>query len=138
MSVNNRDKSLGERLELLCHEKQLTFVEVERVCDLSNGTLRKWVNGTVPNSASLSTVADYFKVSLDWLTGRSENRNKFEEWSKKYDVERLKNEAKTFEMLGKIKTIFSNVELVDITDEEIELLQNFVESLATIRKKYKK
>lgn len=137
MTIFKEKTLLGERIEMLCNEKKLTFVEVERACNLGNGTLRKWINGTVPNASSLGAVADYFKVSLDWLMGKSDNRSKFEEWSRKYDVERLRNEAKTFEMLGKIKQIFSNVELVDITDDEIELLQTFVESLAKIRNKYR-
>lgn len=137
MTIFKEKTLLGERIEMLCNEKKLTLVEVERACNLGNGTLRKWINGTVPNASSLSAVADYFKVSLDWLMGKSDNRSKFEEWSRKYDVERLRNEAKTFEMLGKIKQIFSNVELVDITDDEIELLQTFVESLAKIRNKYR-
>ncbi|MBC8579167.1 helix-turn-helix domain-containing protein [Zhenhengia yiwuensis] len=135
MTISKEKTLLGERIEMLCEEKKLTLVEVERACNLGNGTLRKWINGTVPNASSLSAIADYFKVSLDWLMGKSDNRSKFEEWSRKYDVERLKNEAKTFEMLGKIKQIFSNVELVDITEHELNMLQVYVEALAETRKK---
>lgn len=98
--------NLGENIKMLCAERELTFVEIERACDLGNGTIRKWVNGTTPNVGSLSAVADYFHVSVDWLLGKTENRMMFEEWNKKYNVEKLRSEAKIFDMLGKIKTVF--------------------------------
>lgn len=78
--------NIVERISLLCNEHETTFAAVERECGLSNGSIRRWATNT-PSTDKLQKVADYFRVSLDYLQGRTDykyiasenNKNSLEE-----------------------------------------------------------
>jgi len=61
--------TITERIKQLCDEKDTTFAAVERACDLSNGSIRRWEENK-PAIDKLEKVADYFGVSVDYLLGR--------------------------------------------------------------------
>lgn len=65
--------SLVKTIKMLCDERKVTFAEVEREIALSNGQIRRWDN-TSPKSETLSKVADYFHVSIDFLLGRTSKK----------------------------------------------------------------
>lgn len=46
-----------------------TVAELERLLNISNGTINKW-DKAKPSVEALSKVADYFDVSVDYLLGR--------------------------------------------------------------------
>lgn len=49
---------------------------VSRELDVSMGNISDWKNGrSVPNAVSLVKLADYFGCSVDYLLGRTENRD---------------------------------------------------------------
>lgn len=58
--------SLVKRINLLCDEHNTTFAEVERKCELSNGSIRRWDKNT-PSTDKLQKIAEYFNVSIDYL-----------------------------------------------------------------------
>lgn len=60
---------LIERIRELCFGQSITLAELERRTEISNGTIAKWEKSE-PRLGSVLKVADYFGVSLDWLTGR--------------------------------------------------------------------
>lgn len=62
-------------IKKLCGEQKITIAELERRIQLSNGQIRKWANQT-PGVDKVQKVADYFNVSIDYLLGRTENKNK--------------------------------------------------------------
>ncbi|MBY7115164.1 helix-turn-helix transcriptional regulator [Bacillus sp. 17RED48] len=62
-------------IKRLCKEKKITIAELERRIELSNGQIRKWSNQT-PGIDKVQKVADYFNVSVDYLLGRTEQKNK--------------------------------------------------------------
>lgn len=66
---------LVEKVESLCNEQKISIAALERMTGLSNGAVRRWRNST-PNTESVRIVADYFGVSVDWLLGRSQIREK--------------------------------------------------------------
>jgi transcriptional regulator with XRE-family HTH domain len=63
-----------ERIEELCIENKITVAELERRVGLGNGVIRRWKERT-PASDKLNDIADYFKVSTDYLLGRTDNPN---------------------------------------------------------------
>lgn len=63
--------TLVEKVKALCDEHEVTFAALERRLDFGNGTIRKWDNAT-PSGDKLAKVADYFRVSVDYLLGRDE------------------------------------------------------------------
>jgi len=64
--------SLVKRIKYLCDSKKVTFAEVERKINISNGQIRRW-DDVSPKSETLKKVADYFNVSTDYLLGRTDN-----------------------------------------------------------------
>ncbi|MDA2567073.1 helix-turn-helix transcriptional regulator [Bacillus cereus] len=62
-----------DRIKKLCDEQKITIAELERRIQLSNGQIRKWSNQT-PGIDKVQKVADYFKVSTDYLLGRTKKK----------------------------------------------------------------
>ncbi len=65
-----------ERFMQLLQENNITAYRVSKETGVTQTTLSDWKTGrATPRTATLRKIADYFKVSLDWLTGNSECRN---------------------------------------------------------------
>lgn len=65
--------SIYDRINGLCLASGITIADLERKCELSPASIRKWKSG-VPRVDKLGKVADYFGVSIDYLYGRSETK----------------------------------------------------------------
>lgn len=59
-----------DRIRSLANDRKVTLAELERSLNFSNGSLRKWDTST-PSGDKIEKVADYFKVSVDYLLGRT-------------------------------------------------------------------
>ena len=57
----------------LCESRGVKIGTLERQANLSNGTLNKWTDETIPNGYTLQAIADYFDVSVDYLLGREDS-----------------------------------------------------------------
>lgn len=67
-----------ERLDKLCDEKHISKRTLEKEISVANGSTAKWKKFN-PSGATLSKIADYFGVQIDYLTGDSDYRTKTEE-----------------------------------------------------------
>lgn len=68
-----------ERFMQLLQEKNITAYRVSKETGVTQTTLSDWKTGRgTPKTATLQKIADYFSVSLDWLTGKSKYRNENE------------------------------------------------------------
>lgn len=64
-----------ERLRRLREEKRKSRVVVSELCGLDSGAVRQYERGErMPTMDALVALADYFEVSLDYLTGRTNFR----------------------------------------------------------------
>lgn len=66
-----------ERLRRLREERRpvRSMATVSELCGLPVGAVRKYERGEArPSMAALIALADYYEVSLDYLTGRSKFR----------------------------------------------------------------
>lgn len=63
-----------ERIKNLCNTENITIKELERIIQISNGSIRHW-NEKTPSVERVLLVADYFNVSLDWLVTGKESGN---------------------------------------------------------------
>lgn len=59
----------------LCMENGTTPNAVCKKLNLSNATATHWKNGTMPKGDVLSSIADCFNCSVDYLLGRTDNPN---------------------------------------------------------------
>ncbi len=60
---------LFSKIQKLCADNKTNISKVERECGLANATIRRWENVS-PNVDSLTKVANYFNVSIDYLLDR--------------------------------------------------------------------
>ena len=66
--------TFGERLQTLRKDKNHTQAQIAVLFDITERAYRRYENGqSTPHYETLTKIADYFEVSLDYLTGRSDN-----------------------------------------------------------------
>lgn len=64
-----------EIFESLCSAKGVKPIDVSRATGISTATLTSWKKGKyTPKSDKLSLIADYFNVSLEYMTGNAERQ----------------------------------------------------------------
>lgn len=68
------DETTVDRIRTLANAQGLSLPALEVKLNLGNGTISRW-SKSAPNTDKLSRVADFFHVSLDYLLGRSEQKN---------------------------------------------------------------
>ncbi|OOR10807.1 transcriptional regulator [Bacillus cereus] len=62
-----------DRVKKLAEEQKISISELERQLDMGKNSLYRWKKQT-PSSDTIQKVADYFKVSTDYLLGRTEKK----------------------------------------------------------------
>ena len=68
-------KILAKRLRELRKEKGLSQIQVAIYCDITEKTYQNYELMTrEPKLEILIRIADFYGVTLDWLTGRTDNR----------------------------------------------------------------
>lgn len=65
----------AERLRQLKEDSGLMLKDISADLDISTPNLSYYMKGREPNYDTLCKFADYFKVTTDYLTGRSNHRN---------------------------------------------------------------
>lgn len=73
-TAQEKKMEIVERIKSLCIAENITIKELERIIQISNGSIRHW-NEKTPSVERVLLVADYFKVSLDWLVTGKESGN---------------------------------------------------------------
>lgn len=64
-------------LEGLLHEKGITTSKMLADLGMNKSSVLNWkTRGTVPSGATLQKIADYFGVSVDYLLGKTEQKEK--------------------------------------------------------------
>ena len=73
-------KLIGQRLEIVRKEHKITQKQLSKIMGISEATYVNYKNGKTPiQTEILKEFALYFKVSLDWLVGKSEIKKLKEE-----------------------------------------------------------
>lgn len=66
-----------ERFKQLCNERKMSPTGVGAVIGISKTTISYWRNtpGVIPKLEQLSSLSNYFDVSIDYLLGKTDIRN---------------------------------------------------------------
>lgn len=73
-SENNAD--FFSRITELCTEKDITFYKAAKQCHLDKSYISRWVRTkSLPTLELLELIVDYFNVSIDYLLGRTDDRD---------------------------------------------------------------
>ncbi|MGJ0906347.1 transcriptional regulator [Clostridium sporogenes] len=67
---------IKDRLKYERLRKDLNQTEMAKLLNVSKQTVSNWENGNrIPDTLTLSKLADFFNCSVDYILGRSKNRN---------------------------------------------------------------
>ncbi len=106
---------LSERLKLLRNEKDLSQRELANILNISNGTIAMYeTNKRQPDNDTLSKIADFFNVSIDYLLGKTDIK-KPQNIDEKYSV--LLNDEELAEALE---------ELMDLSDNDKKEIIDYI------------
>ncbi len=103
----------------------LNQVEFAKIFNVTKQTVSNWENGNRnPDSATLSKLADYFGVTVDYLLGRTDKRTINKEKAK---------------LDSSIKTIAAHRlgDVEDLNDEAIEKINEYIEFIRMQQNKNK-
>lgn len=80
-----------QRLHEICKEKGTSVTKMTKELGLSSGNLTNWKNGRLPKTEIAMKIADYLGVSLHYLMGETDQKEKpsidsDERLQKLYDV----------------------------------------------------
>ncbi len=67
--------TLVDRIRALANQRDMSLPQLEVELGLGNGTISRWKTSS-PNTDKLQKIADYFKVSMDYLLGRDTTLSK--------------------------------------------------------------
>ena len=68
--------SFLSRFETLCSEKEVTHYKVANDCLFDKSNISRWISkGFLPELEILELLCDYFNVSIDYLLGRTEDKD---------------------------------------------------------------
>ena len=69
--------SFIERLEIILSEKKISKSQLLSNLNLGKNQFTYWKNkNTIPNGFTVQAIADYLNVSVDYLLGKSEQKEK--------------------------------------------------------------
>lgn len=86
-----------DRINQLCKERKISKRQLEREAGLGAGSSSKWKTFT-PNNTTMTKLANYFGVSISYLTGESEYKSEQEAmWDAQYNSEALSDESTRIE-----------------------------------------
>lgn len=64
-----------ERIQNLAKSKNIKIAQMLKDLNMGQGTFSTWKKrGTVPNGETLQKIADYFGVTVDYLLGKTDNK----------------------------------------------------------------
>ena len=113
-----------ERFYNLCLEKGTKPNPVAKALGISSGIVTKWKTlGTLPNGDTLTKLADYLGCSVDYLLGRTEEKEK-PTAPEGDELDELLKDPETREFYELIK---------DFSDDELEDLLNYGQDLIAKR-----
>ena len=60
----------------LCLQNNITPSNLVEKIGIARGSVTKWKNGSIPQSSTLQKIADYFGVTVDYLLGKTDQKEK--------------------------------------------------------------
>ena len=69
------DSVIFTRIKELCAENNITINKLESELGMSQYSIGRWKSSTSPTIDKISTIAEYFHVSIDYLVGASNVRS---------------------------------------------------------------
>ena len=119
------------RLKKLREQKRLNQTELANLLKVSNGSISKWERGDrQPDYETLENIADTFNVTIDYLLGRSDSKQEFNESQMNFSTPQ---EALSFILKQDMVADFGGYDLDNMSDDEImEMADDIADMLKII------
>lgn len=130
----------GERLKLLRNERNLTQEDIAEILNVGRPTIAGYeTKGKEPNYDTLKKLADFFNVSIDYLLGRTDEKQNTEK-SMPVIPEKFADPAAAREYVSKHEIFGANgFDPNKMTDDEIlEFANALQEQMEMVMYKFKK
>lgn len=115
---------IAERIKFLAKQKKIQIKTMLEDCGLSKNMLSSMLSGgSIPKSENLAKIADYLDCSVDYLLGRTEEKEK-PTAPEGDELDELLKDPETREFYELIK---------DFSDDELEDLLNYGQYLIAKR-----
>ena len=126
----------SHNLRKLCEKNNLSQCELSKMLDVSNGAISKWERGDrQPDYETLENIADTFNVTIDYLLGRSDSKQEFNESQMNFSTPQ---EALSFILKQDMVADFGGYDLDNMSDDEImEMADDIADMLKIISRKHK-
>ena len=122
--------SIVENIKSLCSEIGISIPKLEKILNLSRGSVYNWDKNS-PSIDKLEKVADYFKVSTDYLLGRTAFREATQLIQEKELIGTLTEAIKQWAIERNLNTAEPAKQMLKLGEEYGELCQ----AIAKNRKK---
>ena len=109
----------------LCAQNGESPNKVAKNLSIASGTVSEWKKGRVPQNATLKKIADYFGVTVDYLLGKTEQKEKLPESNEEL-IEMVRQLNKT---KGQAFFCGANGKVIDVPPEAESLILNLIETL---------
>lgn len=128
---------LGSKINELRKAKGITLKELGEILNLGESTMSMYENNKrSPDYDTLNAIADYFKVSVDYLLGRSDIKT-----TTKVIPDDFSTPEEAMQFILKDNTImgFGGFDINKLSDEEVvEFANELLNQLRILSYKYKK
>ena len=104
----------------LCNQKSVSPNFVAKELGITSGSVTSWKKGSVPRDTTLKKIADYFGVTVSYLTGLVDDPD---------PIALVSPSKKSPPMLEKLGELMR-----DMTQEELEELDRYVDYLVNRKK----
>lgn len=109
---------IGERIRRLRNEAELTQQEFGVLFGVANSTVSQWEIGTnEPDAEMLVKIVERFRVSLDWLVGRTDAREgkatPLPDLSKRWPALSSDRRGKAFQLERMVDTLHIPPDMLD-------------------------
>lgn len=91
------------RIKNLCKKSGITISKLESDLSFGSSSIKKWERTSSPSIDKIEKVASYFKVSVDYLLGRSDIETPLDEFIKDEDIISLQRARENMTPLDKEK-----------------------------------
>ena len=123
--------NFNERLKQLRGERGITQDKLAEELDIPASSIRRLESDedSLPRKERLEAIADYFKVSVDYLMGRTDEKTRVLQEASRIIVDNL--ELSDEELMKKINFKVDNVSL---NPEDVKLFLNLIRAQRTTKK----
>lgn len=123
-----------ERLKKLCDEQGISVNTLEEKIGFGRNTLYSWKNN-VPKGSNLTAVADYFGTSVDYLLGRTNQKNW--ELSEKQNNDLSNTMAELLQHIDHNEALMFDGEILDEETKDLLMasIQHSMQVARTLNKK---